>query len=265
MIAVINTRMIIFEGIPGSGKTTTSQLLHKYFLKNEIASNNYIEGCEHPIDLPFYAYLSLSEYDALILKYQKQAQWLELNSIVEDKYVLSPYKIPEPYPRNDMLIEYLRSKEFCYSSKPIVSFDTFRKVFYTRFKKYVDKMINTNEITVFESVLFQHQIHDINRLYPHIKDCEIIEHLVTIANILKPLKPVLFYIEQNSVKDSLEHTAFIRSKPKWAAEENIAYYEKRKVLELNAMKKIPFASVVLDNTNYNWDEMFDIILHTLSL
>jgi hypothetical protein len=265
MIAVVNTKLIIFEGIPGSGKTTTSQLLHKYFLKNEIASNSYIEGCEHPIDLPFYAYLSLSEYDDLILKYHAQAEWLELNSIVEDKYVLTPYKIPEPYPRNDILIEYLRSKEFCYSSKPIVSFDTFRKVFYARFEKYVAKTKERNEITIFESVLFQHQIHDINRLYPYIKDREIIEHLVTIAYILEPLKPVLFYIAQNSVKDSLEHTALIRSKPKWASEETIAYYEKRKVLEIDAMKKLPFASVVLDNTNYNWDEMFDSILHTLSL
>lgn len=103
MISVINTKLIIFEGIPGSGKTTTSQLLHKCFLENGIDSNIFIEGCEHPIDLPFYAYLSLSEYDAIILKYHEQAEWLQRNSIVEDDYVLSPYKIPEPYPIDDML------------------------------------------------------------------------------------------------------------------------------------------------------------------
>lgn len=192
MISVINTKLIIFEGIPGSGKTTTSQLLHKYFLENGIHSNIFVEGCEHPIDLPFYAYLSLSEYDDLILKYKEQAEWLQQNSIVEDNYVLSPYKIPEPYPWNDMLIKYLRSKEFCYSSKPIVSFDTFKKIFCRRFEQYVFKMINKSEITVFESVLLQHQIHDINRLYPHIKHNEIIEYLRIVASILKPLNPVLF-------------------------------------------------------------------------
>jgi hypothetical protein len=261
---MINTKLIIFEGIPGSGKTTTSQLLHKCFLENGINPNIFIEGSEHPIDLPFYAYLSLSEYDALILKYQKQAEWLQNNSIVEADYVLTPYKIPEPYPWNDMLIEYLRSKEFCYSSKPIVSFDTFKKVFCRRFEQYVAKMIFENKITIFESVLFQHQIHDINRLYPHIKDNEIVEYLKKIANILIPLNPILFYISQNNVKESLKHTAFIRSKPKWATEETISYYEKRKVLELNAMKNLPFHSIVLDNTTYNWDKMFDTILNTLS-
>lgn len=265
MISVINTKLIIFEGIPGSGKTTTSQLLHKCFLENGIDSNIFIEGCEHPIDLPFYAYLSLREYDALILKYQEQAEWLQQNSIVEDNYVLSPYKIPEPYPWDDMLIEYLRSKEFCYSSKPIVSFDTFKKIFCRRFEQYVFKMINKSEITIFESVLLQHQIHDINRLYPHIKDNEIIEYLRMLASILTPLNPVLFYISQNNVKESLKHTAFIRSKPKWSTEETITYYEKRKALELMAIKNLPFSSIILDNTNYNWDKMFDTILHTLSL
>jgi hypothetical protein len=179
--------------------------------------------------------------------------------------VLSPYKTPEPYPRNDMLNEYLRSKEFCYSSKPIVSFDKFKKVFYKRFEQFVDKMIIKDEITIFESVLLQHQIHDINRLYPHIKNKEISKYLKAIANILTPLNPVLFYISQNNVREALKHTAFIRSKPKWSAEETIIYYERRKALEVDAAKNFPFDSIVLDNTNYNWDKMFDAILHTLSL
>jgi hypothetical protein len=262
---MVNTKLIAFEGIPGTGKTTTSQLLHKNFLDNRIDSNIFIEGCEHPIDLPFYAYLSLNEYDALIFKFKEQAVWLQNNSIVEENYVLTPYKIPEPYPRNDILIGYLQSKEFCYSSEPIVSFDKFKKVFYKRFEQYVAKMISKNEITIFESALFQHQIHDINRLYPHIKDNEIVEYLKMIANILTPLKPILFYISQNSVRESLKHTAFIRSKPKWSTEETISYYEKRKVLELDAMKNLPFYSIILDNTEYNWDKMFDAILTTLSL
>ena len=218
---MINTKLIIFEGIPGSGKTTTSQLTYKYFLENRIIANIYIEGCEHPINLPFYAYLSLNEYENLILKYHEQAEWLRQNSIIEDDYVLSPYKIPEPWPKNDMLNEYLCSKEFCYSSKPIVSFDIFKQIFCKRFERYVDKMITQNEITIFESVLLQHQIHDINRLYPHIKDREIVEYLKMLASIITPLNPILFYISQSSVPDSLKHTAYIRSKPKWSTVETI--------------------------------------------
>jgi hypothetical protein len=262
---LISTKLIIFEGIPGSGKTTTSQLLHKRFLENGIDSNLFIEGCKHPIDLTFYAYLTLSEFETIIRKYQDQADWLKENSVIEDDYVLSPYKIPEPYPYNEILIEYLRSKEICYSSKPIVPFGTFKKVFIRRFERYIEEMLNKNQTTIFESVLLQHQIHDINRLYPDIIDNEIIEYLSNIADIIMPLNPVLFYISQSSVKESLTHTAFIRSKPKWSTEDTIAYYERRKALELNAIKAFPFHSVILDNSNYNWDKMCDDILHTLSL
>lgn len=63
----------------------------------------------------------------------------------------------------------------------------------------------------------------------------------------------------------MEHTAFIRSKPKWSTEETIVYYEKGKALELNTMKNLPLNSIILDNTSYNWDKMFDTILQTLSL
>lgn len=265
MIYLVNTKLIIFEGIPGSGKTTTSQLLYKYFIENRIDSSIFIEGCEHPIDLPFFAYLSLSEYEALILEYKGQAEWLKGNAIVEDNYVLVPYKMQGLIPQNEKLVEYLRSKEFCYSNKPIVSFDIFKEVFFRRFEQYVTKMINKNEITIFESVLLQHQIHDINRLYPHVEDTEIIEYIRIIAAILMPLNPILFYISQDDVKESLIHTALIRSKPKWSTEKTITYYEKRKKLELKIINRMPFHSIILYNTNCAWGEMFNTILNALSI
>lgn len=255
----------MFEGIPGSGKTTTSQLLYDYLLKKNIKSELYVEGCNHPIDLPFYAYLSKNEFTELLLKYPQQEKWLYQNSISEDDYFLTPYKVPEPNPRDDMLEEYLGSKEFCYSSQAIVDFNTFKNVFYKRFENYVATKTNKDSITIFESVLFQHQIHDINRLYPQVDHEEIIDYICKLANILLPLNPVLFYISQNSVKDSLECTARIRSKPSWSYIETIKYYIERKELELNTIKVIPFKSIVIDNTNQNWGEMFRTILNVLSI
>lgn len=163
MRILINTRLILFEGIPGSGKTTTSQLFHKCLINNGIDTDIYVEGCEHPIDLPFFAYLSTNEFHDLLYTYQQQTYWLKQKSIIEKEYVLTPYKVPEPDPWNDTLVEYLRSKEFCYSNKAIVSFEIFKEIFYRRFEQYVASVINNDTITIFESVLFQHQIHDINR------------------------------------------------------------------------------------------------------
>jgi hypothetical protein len=256
---MIKTKLIMFEGIPGSGKSTTSQLLHTYLKEVGVNSEVYIEGSEHPIDLPFYAYLTKNEYNHLLIKFPQQAEWIRSNSILESDYILTPYKVPEPKPWNAELAEYLSTKEFCYSNKAIVPFNTYKKVFYTRFEQYVKRMFNTDAVTIFESVLFQHQIHDIHRLYPQITDDEIIEYIRNLAVKISPLNPVLFYISQNSVEESLKHTAIIRSKPKWSNPETVEYYIKRKNLELGTVKSLPFCSYILNNTDRDWNKMFDSI------
>lgn len=258
-------RLIFFEGIPGSGKTTTSKLLHKYFIENGIASKAYEEGCEHPIDLTHYAYLKLNEYDNVLTEFIEQFDWMKRNVIIEEDYVLVPYKKTEPQPKNDDLILYLSSKEFCYSKNPVTSFNEFKNVFYKRFENYVFKVKNKREVTIFESVLLQHQIHDINRLYPELADDEIINYIKNIVNIIKPLNPILFYISQNSVEESLKITAERRLNSKWVAQEKIEYYKKRKDLELKIISNLPIKSYVLDNTHYNWDEMFSKILSVISI
>lgn len=257
-------KLILFEGIPGSGKTTTSQLLHAYFKEHGTDSGVFVEGSEHPIDLPFYAYLSMDEFEEMLSTYPQQAEWLQQKSIIEDAYALTPYQSPEPDPRDDTLLAYLRAKEFCYADRPVVSFDTFTQVFCRRFENFAASAMKQDTVIIFESVLFQHQIHDIHRLYPEVGEREIIEYLGVLADIIRPLNPVLFYLTQDSVKESLEHTAQIRSKPKWAAEETIAYYVRRKRLELDAIKELPIHSMIINNTDRDWGQMMATILHALS-
>lgn len=258
-------KLIIFEGIPGSGKTTTSKQLHEYFVENDIKSTLFVEGSKHPIDLPFYAYLNTNEFDELLNKYVEQSDWLKKNSIVEDEYILVPYKNQTSVPFDKVLIDYLSSKEICYSSNPVVSYDEFKNIFIRRFKKYVNEMKCSDVVTIFESVIFQHQIHDINRLYPNVEDVEIIDYLRNLAKILTPLNPVLFYISQNNVEESLRQTANIRSKPKWGTKETIDYYKKRKNIELKALENIALNSEIIDNSDYDWVKMFNNIIHILDV
>lgn len=164
MITLVNSKLILFEGIPGSGKTTTSQILNKHLINNGIESEVYTEGSVHPIDLPYYAYLSVDEFNELLLQYPLQAKWLRQNTICEEEYMLTPYKVPEPNPWNDTLVQYLRSKELCYSDKASVTFSAFKNVFYRRFEYFSARATIKDSVTILESVLFQHQIHDINRL-----------------------------------------------------------------------------------------------------
>lgn len=261
----MNTRIIIFEGIPGSGKTTTSQLLHRYLMVNGIDSRIFIEGSKHPIDLPFHAYLSSNEFKELLFKDPLQADRLREHSIIEEDYALIPYEASGKYSWSEAFVEYLRSKEFCYSSKAVVPFFRFKEVFHRRFEQFVSSAIGEETVTIMESVLFQHQIHDINRLYPRIDEVDIVSYIRELACILGPLNPLLFYLSQSDVKEALEHTARIRSKPRWSNTETIEYYIQRKNTELNVINHLPFRSVIVDNTDQNWDNMFETILKELAI
>jgi len=261
---MLNTKLILLEGIPGSGKSTLSGRIHEYLTTRNIKTSLYLEGCDHPVDLPFYAYLTYKEFDHIIIEFPQQAESIREFVIIENDYILVPYKSPAIVPCNNDLLNYLRSKEVCYTSNPIISFHTFSEVFHNRFERYTEKSVISDDITIFESVLFQHQLHDIMRMY-HIDKDKIINYLHSISQIIGRLNPVLFYISQNSVRESLIRTALVRSKPKWASEESITFCEKRKNIELEAIEKLPINTYIIDNSDYNWDKVFDEIIRILSI
>jgi len=265
MIKMKGNKLILFEGIPGSGKTSTAQLLLQYMVSTGIEASVFIEGSDHPIDLPFHAYLRKNEFEDLLNTYPQQEEWLNRRFIIEDEYVLIPYKTPTPEPFHAELVDFLHSREFCYSNKPVVPFTDFRNVFERRFERYVKSIVNNEDVIIFESVLFQHQIHDINRLYPEITDPDIIEYITGLSETLRPLNPILFYLSQDSISESLEYTAQLRSKPHWSSAETIDYYSYRKSLELNIMKNLPIESIIIDNTKRDWSNMFEMIISSLNL
>lgn len=57
----------------------------------------------------------------------------------------------------------------------------------------------------------------------------------------------------------------LRSKPKLASDESIEFWTWRKNLELKAIDKLPIKSYIIDNSNYDWDSVFEKIVAALIL
>ena len=139
--------------------------IYEYLRNKGIKATLYNEGCDHPVDLTWHAYLTKDEFDKLISKYTEQAEEIYSYSIIENGYVLVPYTKFGLAPYENDLTRYLKAHEVCYGNTPSVFIEVFTRVFCKRWERYASKIALKDEINIFESAYFQHHIHDLMRLY----------------------------------------------------------------------------------------------------
>ena len=112
--------------------------------------------------------------------------------------------------------------------------------------------------------ILQHQIHDLLRNYRS-DNTAIFKHMEFLLSEFHTFNPVLFYISQSDVSDSLKRIARLRGKPKYGTNESIAFWQNRKQIEYQLMSKLKLRSYVLDNTDCNWDKIFNAITNILDV
>ena len=120
----------------------------------------------------------------------------------------------------------------------------------------------TDEIKIFDGDFFQHPIEDMMRNFSEDEN-EIIQYFARVYDNIKDMNPMLFYISQKNERESLARIAEERKREIFRDSEMIEHWKERKSIELNAIKQIPMKSYVIDNSNYDWDNVFRIIIQTI--
>ncbi|CUO11948.1 hypothetical protein [Clostridium disporicum] len=213
----MNSRLILVEGIPGAGKTTTARKIKEKLIDEGKEAILYEEGMSHPADMAWNACLKEDEYNDFIKKCSKMWEGskksiskeelisrIQRQTRIEDNNVILAYtKIDFPEDCYWSLIGDVASKEICDGRK---SLDEFRDIHLRRWSKFAEQALLNDNIYIFECAFLQNHIFELLGVYEK-SDEEIYLYLKSLLETVKSLSPSIVYIEPSSVEDIIIQAA----------------------------------------------------------
>lgn len=219
----MNSRLILVEGIPGAGKTTTARKIKEKLIDEGKEAILYEEGMSHPADMAWNACLKEDEYNDFIKKCSEMWEGskksiskeelisrIQRQTRIEDNNVILAYtKIDFPEDCYWRLIGDVASKEICDGRK---SLDEFRDIHLRRWSKFAEQALLNDNIYIFECAFLQNHIFELLGVYEK-SDEEIYLYLKILLETVKSLSPSIVYIEPSSVEDIIIQAANERKSP----------------------------------------------------
>lgn len=191
----MNHKVIILEGLPGSGKSTFAKRLKEHYESIGYNVKSYFEGDLHPIDLAWCAILDSTMFFELLKKYRKyEDQILKQTKKVKGKYIVAFTKVK--LDDEDASFYDLFSKYEIYREENLDSF----------FEAHLDlwsSFHSDDSLYIFECIFLQNHINELILKFNKSKEFMIEYFNKLIASISKT-NPYLFYIKQKNIDETLK-------------------------------------------------------------
>jgi len=271
----MTTKLILVEGLPGSGKTTTAQFIADILNEQgKVETALFLEGnLDHPADYESVACLSESEFEALCAKNKEFCGVLrEQAKRVGDDYFISYRKL-----NADTLMAQLRPKDVY--ELPL---EKHMAVVRDKWTDFAENAQGQDRTYIFECAFIQNPVTAAMIKYNAPKET-VIAYVNELAKLIEPLHPVLVYVDQSDSERSFKKA--IQERPKDWFDFFIDYYTSqgyglahelsgldgtlevlraRKSLELEIMNQLAMKKVILDNSDFDHDVHKSQLMHCLS-
>lgn len=264
----MKNKLILVEGIPGSGKTSTAHALEEII---DAPIEKFIEGDLHPADFAWCACLQENEYNDLLSNYPElEGDIKRFSKPLNDEIVLAYTQI-----RTERREFY----EFCSKREiyqGVISKEAFKSKHLDLWKQFKSK----GKVYIFES-FFQTQIVELFGMHSCEMD-EILLYFNKLLDLVREMNPLIIYLQQENVEETIDrvakervyekHTDWIQLVEEYIGsltygkksklkgyERSIQFFKDRKALELDVFKNIHAEVVMIDNSDYDFNKVIQKI------
>ena len=277
----MQSRLILLEGVPGSGKSTAGATIQRFLESSHIPSRFWREGdFDHPADFEGIARLSGSQFEDLLLRYPELVELIrEHTSVRGDDYLLKYRKIQRLHSEKiDQSFVDEMSRLDVYDGLPM---EEFCHLALGRWLDFCQAAKDLEEVTLMECCFLQNPLTVL--LARHNADPHIVRrHIEKMTGIIRSLDPLVIYLHPKNVTDALQHVRAERPK-EWADfviwylteqeygrvhnlkgyEGAIQFYLMRQKLEVEILRSLTIRHIVIEHSGNEWErcnnEIIDFI------
>ncbi|TXR59320.1 hypothetical protein [Bacillus sp. AR18-7] len=278
----MNTKLIIVEGLPGFGKSTTAQLINDILSQNKIEVELFLEGnLNHPADYDGVSCFNKFEFDRLLSNGGDFKEVLLKRVLKKGSNYLLPYrKIKNEFGDqfSDELFNDI-SRNDIYE----LPFDKNVELIADKWQDFAEIALEDDKVYIFECCFIQNPLTIGMIKYGEQKE-KIINYVMKVAKIIENLNPMLFYVEQDDLEFSFRKALKERN-PEWSTgivdyytnqgygkehnhsgvEGAIKVLEARRNLELEIFDMLKMKKEKINNTKYEIDSYRSMLKDKLTI
>ena len=203
-----STALILVEGIPGSGRTSTAQLVAQWLSDNGFHPGLHVEGdLDHPADYESLARLLAPEWYGLLTAYPAWRSRLRGLARSTGREIFVSYRRLVDPPGG--LLSALARRDVYELSLP-----DWQRLTLDRWQEFAHQPREPGEVHVFECCYLQNLLTTPVARFDQPPE-HAAAHVLAVARVLQPLRPQLVYLDPPSVPACL-HNAAARRPPESA-------------------------------------------------
>lgn len=258
----MDSKLYIIEGLPCSGKSTTSAFVAKVLSqKHKVCYVDEGSG-NHPADYEFHSFLNDSDFSKFNTK-----EKAKILSVSEEN---NGYIVPLSAFKGELFDKLLQYKIYDF-----LPWEKEKPVMLDKWRSFVNGT-DKETVYVFNCVLLQNPMYETMMRFG-IPYQESFEYIAKITEIIKPLKPIVIYLKNDDIGCSVEKASKKRDGwLDWVIDYHVngAYgksinaqgfngyikcLKERQKRELDILSQLDIKSVIIDNPHHNWDKAYDRI------